>query len=169
MWLLLAAILDSLLLVSEKVPFQFTRKTVVNQKEVFRDVTSGSWLKLSINFACREAVLQSRLLKGQSRTGRGSVLWKGLRRRFSKGQTGAGRGRVLGRVCEEGCWRVRCYLPRPRSLSLPLSFLRLSTAVPLHVLPCRRSSSALVDAWMLLAAILDSLLLVGTARCWTTS
>jgi len=39
------------------------------------------------------------------------------------------------------------YLPLPRSLLLPLSFLRLSqaAAVPLHVLPCRRSSSALVD------------------------
>ena len=39
----------------------------------------------------REAVLQSRLFKGQTRAGRGSVLWKGLRR-----------------ICEEGCWRVRC-------------------------------------------------------------
>jgi len=56
----------------------------------------------------REAVLRSRLCKGQTRAGRGSVLWKGLRTRSSKGQTGAGRGRVLGRVCEEGCWRVRC-------------------------------------------------------------
>ena len=56
----------------------------------------------------REAVLRSRLCKGQTRAGRGSVLWKGLLRRSSKGQTGAGRGRVLGRVCEEGCWRVRC-------------------------------------------------------------
>jgi len=56
----------------------------------------------------REAVLQSRLSKGQTRAGRGSVLWKGLRRRSSKGQPGVGRGRVFGRVCEEGCWRVRC-------------------------------------------------------------
>ena len=32
-------------------------------------------------------------------------LWRSSR---AKGQTGAGRGRVLGRVCEEGCWRVRC-------------------------------------------------------------
>jgi len=39
----------------------------------------------------REAVLQRRLFKGQTRVGRGSVLWKGLRR-----------------ICEEGSWRVRC-------------------------------------------------------------
>jgi len=39
----------------------------------------------------REVVLQSRLFKGQNRAGRGSVLWKGLRR-----------------MCEEGWWRVRC-------------------------------------------------------------
>ena len=51
----------------------------------------------------REAVLQSGLFKGQTRAGRGSVLWKSLRRRSSKGQPGVGRGRVLGRVCEEGC------------------------------------------------------------------
>ena len=56
----------------------------------------------------KERVLRSRLCKGQTRAGRGSVLWKGLRRRSSKGKPGIGRGRVLGRVCEEGCWRVRC-------------------------------------------------------------
>jgi len=39
----------------------------------------------------REAVLQGRLFKGQTRAGRGSVLCKGLRR-----------------ICEESCWRVRC-------------------------------------------------------------
>jgi len=33
-----------------------------------------------------EAVLRSRLSKGRTRAGRGSVLWKGLRRRSSKGQ-----------------------------------------------------------------------------------
>jgi len=55
-----------------------------------------------------ETVLQSRLCKGQIRAGRGSVLWKGLWRRSSKGKPGVGRGRVLGRVCEEGWWRVRC-------------------------------------------------------------
>jgi len=43
------------------------------------------------NKRTREAVLQRRLFKGQTRAGRGSVLWKGLRR-----------------ICAEGCWRVRC-------------------------------------------------------------
>ena len=46
----------------------------------------------------REAVLQSRLFKDQTRAGRGSVLWKGLRRRSFKGQTGEEEGRVLGRL-----------------------------------------------------------------------
>jgi len=57
----------------------------------------------------REAVLQSRLFKGQTRAGRGSVLWKGLRKRSSKGQTEAGRGRVLGRkgrMRAENTWRA---------------------------------------------------------------
>jgi len=77
----------------------------------------------------REAVLRSRLCKGQTRAGRGSLLWKGLRKRSSKDQSGAGRGRVLERVTEEGstcaegsdasrkyvtrvgsCWRLRLLL-----------------------------------------------------------
>jgi len=56
-----------------------------------------------------EAVLRSRLSKGQTRAGRGSVLWKGLRRRSSKGQTEAERGRVLGRKGQmraENTWRA---------------------------------------------------------------
>ena len=67
----------------------------------------------------REVVLQSRLCKGQTRAGRVSVLWKGLRRRSCKGQTWAGRGRVLGRVCEEGRKvdsqlqsRIRLHVPK---------------------------------------------------------
>jgi len=55
----------------------------------------------------REVVLRSRLFKGQTRAGRGSVLWKGLQRRSSKGQTEAGRG-VLGRkgrMRAENTWR----------------------------------------------------------------
>jgi len=57
----------------------------------------------------REAVLRSRLFKGQTRAGRGSVLWKGLWRRSSRGQTEAGRGRVLGRkgrMRAENTWRA---------------------------------------------------------------
>jgi len=57
----------------------------------------------------RETVLRRRLSKGQTRAGRGSVLWKGMRRRSSKDQTGAGRGRVLGRIGRmraENTWRT---------------------------------------------------------------
>jgi len=55
----------------------------------------------------RKAVLRSRLFEGQTRAGRGRVLWKGLRRRSSKGQTEAGKGRVLGwkgRMRAENTW-----------------------------------------------------------------
>jgi len=57
----------------------------------------------------REAVLRSRLSKGQTRAGRGSVLRKGLRRRSCKGQTEAGRGRVFerkGRMRAENTWHA---------------------------------------------------------------
>jgi len=64
--------------------------------ELCRNIQKGQCCSLPKK-RTREAVLRSRLSKGQTRAGRGSVLQKGLRRRSSKGQSEAGRGRVLGR------------------------------------------------------------------------